>query len=276
MMASHRVIGLTVVALAIGQLVVLASCSGSEGVAAAGPTAGKETRKIVDSMVEAHGGLAAWSSAPTVSFECRFLPAGASSPIVSREVIEQGARRAYIDYPGTQMRLAWDGERAWSESWNGPYPPRFMALLNYYFVNLPWLTMDPGVILGDPETGRLWDDPTEYVTIKMTFEPGVGDAPDDHYVLYINPTTFLLKACRYIVTYAGVLPEGVESTPEHVLVYDEFDTVDDLTVPTRCSIYEFDRTLFASSEILDWSFSKPFDASRMVMPEGAVVDTSRD
>ncbi len=150
-----------------------------------------------------------------------------------------------------------------------------MALLNYYFVNLPWLTMDPGVVLGDPGTGRLWDDPTEYVTIKMTFEPGIGDAPDDYYMLYINPTTRLLKACRYIVTYAGVLPEGAESTPEHIFVFDEFETVDGLTVPTRCSIYELDRTLFASSEILDWSFSKTLDASRMIMPEGAVVDTSR-
>jgi hypothetical protein len=275
MMASHRVIGLTVVALAIGQLVALASCSGSDEVAAAGPTAGRETRKIVDSMIEAHGGLAAWRSAPTVSFECSVLPAGASSPIVSREVIEQGARRAYIDYPGTQMRLAWDGERAWSESWNGPYPPRFMALLNYYFANLPWFTMDPGVILGDPGTGRLWDDPTEYVTIKMSFEPRVGDAPDDYYVLYITPTTHLLKACRYIVTYSAILPEGAESTPEHFFVYDELETVNGLTVPTRCSIYELDQTLYASSEISDWSFSKPFDTSRMVMPEGAVVDTSK-
>ena len=274
MMASHRIIASTVVALAIGQLVVLASCSGSEDVAAAGPTAGRETRRVVDAMIEAHGGLAAWSSAPTVSFECTFLPAGASSPIVSREVIEQGARRAYIDYPGTQMRLAWDGERAWSESWNGPYPPRFMALLNYYFVNLPWLAMDPGVILGDPGSGRLWDDPTEYVTIKMTFEPGVGDTPDDYYVLFVHPTSNRLKACRYIVTYTEILPEGMESTPEHTLVYDELVQVDGLMVPTRCSIYELDQTPYASIDVGAWSFRKPFDASRMSMPEGAVIDTS--
>ena len=50
--------------------------------------------------------------------------------------------------------------------------------------------------------------------------------------------------------------------------------MDSLTVPTRCSIYELDRTLYASNEILDWSFNKPLDTSRMVMPEGAVVDSS--
>jgi len=89
-----------------------------------------------------------------------------------------------------------------------------------------------------------------------------------------NPTTHLLKACKYIVTYPGIVPEGAESTSEHILVYDETETVDGLTVPTRCSIYELDRTLYASSEILDWSFGEPFDASRMKMPEGAVVDSS--
>ena len=194
--------------------------------------------------------------------------------MVSKEMIEQGTRRAYIDYSDSEMCLGWDGARAWSENWNAPYPPRFMALLNYYFVNLPWLTMDPGVILGDPETGTLWDDPTQYVTIRMTFGPGVGDTPDDYYVLYVDPTTHLLKACRYIVTYAGIVPDGAKSTPEHIFVYEEFETVDGLTVPTRCSVYELDRTLYGSSEILDWSFGEPFDSSRMTMPEGAVVDSS--
>ena len=274
-MLLHRMVGWMGLATGIGTLVLSVSCSGSEEVAASGPRAGRETRQIVDAMIEGHGGFEAWSSAPTVSFECTFLPAGAPSALVSREVIEQGTRRAYIDYPGSEMRVAWDGERAWSKEWSGPYPPRLMALMNYYFLNLPWLTLDPGVFLGDPETARLWDDPTEYVTIKMTFGEGVGDTPDDYYVLYINPTTHLLKACRFIVTYAEILPDGVESTPDHILVYDEFETVDGLTVPTRCSIYELDQTPYASSEIVNWSFSKPFDSSRMIMPEGGVVDTSK-
>ncbi len=270
MMTSHRTVGLMVFAAAVGQLALVAACSGSEEVVAK-----SESHKIVEAMIKAHGGLEAWRSAPTISFECSFLPAGAPSPLVSREVIEQGPRRAYIDYPGSEMRLAWDGKRAWSEKWNAPYPPRLMALMNYYFLNLPWLTMDPGVVLGDPETGRLWDDPKDYITIKMAFEPGVGDTPDDYYVLYVNPTTQQLKACKFVVTYAGMLPEGAESTPEHIFVYDEFKTIDGLTVPTRGNIYKLDQTLYASTEIRDWSFSKPFDGSRMIMPKGAIVDASK-
>ena len=180
---------------------------------------------------------------------------------VSRVTVEQGSRRSYIDYPGTEMRMGWDGEKAWSENWQLPYPPRFMALLNYYFVNLPWLTQDPGVVLGEPGTAKLWDDATEYITIRMTYEAGVGDTPDDYYVLYIDPITRLIKACEYTVTYGELLPEGVESTPPHILVYDEFETVSGLQVPVHYTVYEKDHTLYASCDIEEWSFGKPFEDS---------------
>ena len=80
MMTSHRMVGLFTAAVA--QLALVVSCSGSKEVAAK-----SESRKIMEAMIEAHGGLEAWRSAPTVSFECSFRPAGASAAIVSREVI---------------------------------------------------------------------------------------------------------------------------------------------------------------------------------------------
>ncbi len=84
--------------------------------------------KIVDSMIKAHGGLDKWSSAPTVSFHDAFKPAGAPAALVSQVTVEQGRRRAYIDYVEMGMNLSWDGEKAWSEDWKLPYPPRFAAL----------------------------------------------------------------------------------------------------------------------------------------------------
>lgn len=252
-----------------GFLLLVASL-GVAGPATASPTA----EEVVDAMIEAHGGMARWAAAPTVSFEDEFRPGEAEAGQPSRVTVEQGSRRAYIDFPGTDTRIAWDGERAWSENWPGPYPPRFLALLNYHFLNLPWLAKDPGVVLGAPGHARLPDDPTEYVTVKITYEPGVGDTPDDYYVLYVDPETHRLKATEYIVTYRALLPEGVEATEPHVLVYDEFATVDGLVVPTHYTIYKQDGSVYGTSAIRDWSFERPFDASRMTMPEGAVLDES--
>ena len=126
-------------------------------------------REVVARMIEAHGGLEKWRSAPTVSFEAALLPPGADAPLVHRVTVEQGARRAYLDFPGMNAKISWDGEKAWSENWKGPFPPRFFALLSYYFMNLPWLAADPGVGLSEPGTARLWDDPTEYITVVNDF-----------------------------------------------------------------------------------------------------------
>ena len=79
---------------------------------------------------------------------------------------------------------------------------------------------------------------------------------------------------EYIVTYASIFPSRVAATPSRILVYEEFATVDGLVVPTRYSIYEKNHSLYAACKIRDWSFNKPFDAARMTMPAGAVIDIS--
>jgi len=228
---------------------------------------------IVLDMIEAHGGMVNWRNASTVSFEDEFSTPGGPAT-VSRVMVDQRTRRAYIDFPGTDMSIAWDGRKAWGVNWTAPYPPRFLALLNYYFVNLPWLALDPGVNLAQKGTGVLAVDSSQCEIVMMTFAPGTGDTPDDYYRLYIDPVTKRLKACDYVVTYRALLPEGVKSTPEHTLVYESFETVNGLHVPTAYTIYE-QGMVYATCRIRDWKFGAAFEESRMAMPDSAVVDTTR-
>lgn len=257
------------VSLLIASLMLSWGCSTPSPESAA-PLSGRD---VAARMIEAHGGLGKWRSAPTVSFEDTFLRAGESSPRISRVIVEQGARRAHLDFPETGARISWDGEKAWSEKWESRMPPRFLALLSYYFLNLPWLTADPGVNLSEPGTGKLWDDPTEYITVKMTFAPGVGDTPDDYYLFYIHPHSYQLRASEFTVTYGDILPPGTDAIRE-VIVYEEFATVDGLVVPAKAAIYKEDRTLLGTYAWRQVSFNQPFDESRMAMPSGAVLDTS--
>ncbi|MFQ5348901.1 MAG: hypothetical protein ACE5EG_00500 [Thermoanaerobaculia bacterium] len=233
-----------------------------------------DSAEIARRMIGAHGGMEAWAGAPTVAFTDEFRPGGVPSGFPGRIVVEQGSRRARLDY-GNGMQASWDGEKAWSLNWMSPAPPRFLALLNYYFANLPWLTQDDGVNLGEPGTARLWDDPTEYITVKMTFGPGVGDTPDDYYVLYIHPETHRLHANEYIVTYRSILPEGVTASDPKILVYDEYTEVDGLVVPAHYTIYTPDGSVYATCVFTDWSFDEAWDEAWMEMPEGAVVDNTQ-
>jgi hypothetical protein len=241
------------------------------GFATAG-LAAETAEQIVDAMIEAHGGWEAWAEAPSVRFEDDWEGRGGYVTTV-----EAGRRRAVLESPQPGgPRMVWDGERAWSVNWpeNGP-PPRFLALLNYYFLTLPWLLKDPGVNLAGPEQGTLFDDPTEWMVLRVTYDAGVGDTPDDWYEVYIHPVSYRLKACRYVVTYDALLPEGVDATPPHILIYDEWDREGGLMVPSRFTIYEEDGSVYARCDISGWSFSEPFDEAWMEMPPGAVIDESR-
>jgi hypothetical protein len=228
-----------------------------------------DVNALVDAMIAAHGGYERWAAAPSVSFVDEW-----SDGQGFRTTVEQGRRRAYLEADGGAVRVAWDGAECRSVGWpeQGP-PPRFLALLNWYFLNLPWIVRDPGVRL-EPGMGTLHDDATEYLTLRLTYDEGVGDTPRDWYELYIHPRTRRLAACRYVVTYRALLPEGVAATPPHVLRYDEWATVDGLVVPTRFTIREEDGAVYASCTISEWSFRKPFDETRLNLGPAAVVDRS--
>lgn len=240
-----------------------------------GPSLAEPADEIVDKMIAAHGGMEAWAAAPSVAFTEVWTVPGAPAFDPSNIIVEQGTRRAHHDTPATDTRLGWDGSECWSLNWKSPMPPRFMATLTYYFVSLPWVMKDPGVVLHAPETMKLWNDDTEYISIRVTYDPGTGDTSDDYYVLIIDPKTYRLQGCTYVVTYAALLPEGVTSSPEHVLVFDEFETVDGLGVPTAFTIYEEEK-VYAACKLTDWSFRTAFDPQLLEMPEGAVVDRSME
>jgi hypothetical protein len=253
-------------------LVLLLSGCSSAGPEAMPPPAAAD-KEIVARMIEAHGGLAKWRASPTVSFTDSFTRAGEPSGEDSQVTVEQRTRRAYLDFPQAGAQIVWDGEKAWSQNWKAGPPPRFVALLSYYFLNLPWLAADPGVNLSAPGRGRLGDDPTEYLTVKMTFAPGVGDTPDDYYLLFIDPKTYRLRGSEFTVTYAALLPPDVKEIKEFI-VFDDFTHVDGLLVPGTGVIYKEDGALAGTFRWREVSFSKPFDEARMQKPAGAVIDTS--
>ena len=102
--------------LICASLVVALSCSGKksekneESSDQAAPV-DPDAPAIVIAMIEAHGGMAAWRTATSVSFEDEFITPDSAS-VVSRVVVDPRKRRAYIDFPGTEQSMAWDGRRA--------------------------------------------------------------------------------------------------------------------------------------------------------------------
>lgn len=236
-------------------------------------------RRILDA-VEAHGGLEAWYRAPTSSYTWEYANVPADLQFKSFLVADNATRRVYHDLLSVgsygnprpvDARFAWDGADAWI------YPetieavnPRFWALSGYYFEQIPFVLADPGLnyelLPDDSLNGRLQH------LVHVSFEPDVGDSPGDTYVVYLDNETNLVSAVRYTVTYGRPASTG-DPQRQTLFEYDDYVTVDGLTVPTRFRGYSFANGSKGAFRNEAWadsiSFRRPFVASRLTATEGA-------
>lgn len=169
--------------------------------------------------------------------------------------------------------VVFDGKSCWvSPADSKLEKARFHALTWPYFFTAPMKLRDPGTKLED--LGILKLKGKEYDGAKLTFEKGVGDAPDDWYVLYRDPQSNVLAAMAYIVTYFG--GDAPPAREPHAITYEAFETVDGVKVPTLWKFWQWSRTdglgkSLGKVEISDVEFVEP-DADTFVKPEGAKED----
>lgn len=232
--------------------------------------------------IEAHGGLAAWYRSPTSSYVWEYANQDADLHFASFLVVDNRTRRAYHDllrtgsYEAPQpvdARFAWTGDRAWIAPPNIEQPnPRFWALSGFYFQQIPFVLADPGVNYEAVPDDSI--DGTPHDMVRITFGEHVGDAPDDVYTLYLDKESGQVDAIRYAVTYGrDVGPEADLS--ETFFDYQDYVTVDGLTVPTRFAGYSYSDDTGIGDTRHSWaradsiSYRRPFEASRLTPPDTA-------
>ena len=176
---------------------------------------------------------------------------------------------------GTVMVL--DGKDAWVTPTDAPVPPgmsRFHLLTWPYFVAAPFKLADPGTQIADAGNKPL-DAHRILPAGKLTFGADVGDTPDDWYMVYRDRDTGSLAAMAYIVTY-GKKTHDAEKEP-HIVIYDEYEEVEGVTLPTRLSFWNWEPGTGVIGEqigevkLSNYRFVEP-DGSTFAKPEGARLD----
>jgi len=167
--------------------------------------------------------------------------------------------------------VVFDGATAWllpaGADWERA---RFDALRWAYLWALPHKLEDHGARLESIGQKRLQGEP--YDVARLTFDPGTGDSPDDTIEVYQNPETGQLKAA---VLVAGRGREDADAVAEPIaIVYDQFQGVNDITVPHRWRFYRWSNESGLLGEpigmvtLRDVVFPEP-DATKFAAPEGA-------
>ncbi|MBI4483180.1 MAG: hypothetical protein HY652_09840 [Acidobacteria bacterium] len=132
--------------------------------------------------------------------------------------------------------LIFDGQNAWVSPASSTFQrARFHVLTWPYFLAAPMKLHDPGTklaVLGPRELRG-----TSYQAARLTFQSGVGDTPDDWYLVYVDPRNHRLHALAYIVTYGQGAEEAAKDP--HAITYDDSVTVDGVTLSTTWTLWHW-------------------------------------
>jgi len=233
----------------------------------------------LEESYDAHGGIETFSQFGMVEYEMKDLPFSPVGVLNDHQLIDLNSRKVLIT--SDTYKLGFDGNEVWITPDMAALgiPPRFYASTPFYFFGLPFLFADPGANIESLGTKEL--DGKKYNVVKVTYDPGVGDTPDDDYVAYIDKDTNQLRILHYIVTYPPLTQgKSIEELERHAAVYEEWQEVNGLVVPKKISFYEWsddklgDETYgFIRFENVSFKKENP-DPAIFQKPEGAEVDNS--
>lgn len=250
-------------------LLLLTACHSPEKPAASSspaPQTPKELPELFTKILDAHGGLSQWEAMNTLEF------VKGEGDEAEYHTVDLKSRQSLIEQKG-KFRLGSNGEKVWVTPHRDSFPgrsPRFYHNLYFYFVAIPYVLADPGVVYED--LGEQLVGTEKYRVLKTGFQDDVGDAPDDQYWLYVDPETYVVDFITYSVTYF----DASKATSYNALKYD-WSPNNGLLVPKTCTGYKWeDGALGEQRYVRDFTnvnYSKEkTDPQMFAVPEGAFVE----
>ena len=229
----------------------------------------------VDRSITAHGGLRKWKSFAAVEYDLIYeRPNGEKR---DHQLFDLRSRDGLIT--ADEFTLGASKGEVWIKprlDALGVTPPRFYMWTPFYFFGMPFVFADPGA--KHESLGKKMFQEQEYDVVKITFEAGTGDSPDDFYIAYVEPSSGRLKLAVYIVTYPSLRKgKPLEELEQHAIVFEEWQEADGLTVPKSAAYYDWKNETIGDEmhgrlRFTDVRFStKQPDASRFAKPADAVV-----
>lgn len=235
-------------------------------------------QETLDKCLQAHGGIEKFRTYGTLEYDLIGWPSK-NGKLNDRQLFDLRSRYGLITSEG--YKIGFNGKEVWITpdiEALGKYP-RFYLSTPFYFFVMPFVLADPGAVLTDEGTKTI--DGKEYDAIKVSYEKGVGDTPEDNYVAYFDKETHMLKLLHYIVTYPPFMKgKSLDELDRHVIMYDEWQESGGLMVPKKVSFHGWDGEkpvthgdLSVKYENVVFKEEKPV-MSLFKKPEGAEVDNS--
>lgn len=169
--------------------------------------------------------------------------------------------------------IIFDGETYWLDPDTANFPGAQSSLLTWqYFFMAPYKMSDPGTIWQYFGQRQLNEKTLE--AGRLSFEPETGISPNDWYMVYADPETYLLEAMAYIVTEGQSLEEA-EADP-HAITYHDYRTVQGVPIAHHWTFWNWSieeglQDQLGEATLTDIQFISAEDL--FTKPEGAIAIT---
>ncbi len=220
----------------------------------------------ISKVFKAHGGIDTWNTMQSLVFEMK-LPEGKEKTTTTLK-----SRTSLIETE--KFKIGFDGEHVWlkqedSLAYKGN--AKFYYNLMFYFYAMPFILADDGIIYENTEP--LVFEGKSYPGIKISYESGIGESPEDEYVLYYDPETNKMAWLSYTVTYFSK-----EKSKEFKFIkYSDWQTVAGLLLPETLIWYNYENNAPTTKRDEGLKFTniklsseKP-NAELFKVPEGAIL-----
>ena len=210
-----------------------------------------------------HGGLESWQKMKALSYEI---------------VRENGNEKQMIDLKDRRERIeasnfttGYDGKDIWVEadtSYKGN--PVFYHNLMFYFYAMPFVLADDGIIYSEADT--LFFENKKFPGIKISYNAGVGESPEDEYFIHYHPDSYEMAWLGYTVTYFS----KEKSADIHWIRYNDWKNFNGFLLPNSMTWYKYENGLPTEKrnvrEFVNVVISEnPFEDSVFERTEGAKV-----
>ncbi len=220
-------------------------------------------------VLKAHGGIDRWRDFGTLEYDLQHE----DDSIPTEHYILDLHNRKDLTVSDS-FKIGFDGQVVWVSPTKSSFKgrsARFYHNLYSYFLTIPFIVADPGVIYASDTltlNGKL------YNVAEISYEEGVGDADNDTYRLLIDPHTSKLDKLLYTVTYYS----GVAHENFNALSYEELQEVNGIILPTKLVGYKYANNKTGEKRYEVTFHNIKFDHARpdpkiFIMPPHAEVDS---
>lgn len=182
----------------------------------------------ISKVFDAHGGIDAWNTMQSHVFEIE------KEGQNEKTTTNLKSRKALID--AETFTIGYDGNDVWlKEKDTVTYKgnPKFYYNLMFYFHAMPFIVGDEGI--NYEEVDALEFKGKQYPGIKISYEAGIGESPDDEYIIYYDAETNKMAWLAYTVTFFS----KEKAKKFNLIRYSDWQTVEGLVLPKTMQWYVY-------------------------------------